>query len=756
MVSPPISQRPMRASGRRSAAVVVAILLVAATVSAIVLRIVAVARTSAAPDGSAIMVKRQGSNPMPVSDFTHRNAGPSWSPGGDRIVFARSSGDRYHLFTMRASGAHMRSITSGPHVDTQPAWSPDGSRIAFTSDRGGRTHIYTIRPDGSGLRAITSGPFTDQDPTWSPDGSRIAFASDRAGSFDLYSVSALGGDVRGITHDPYDDLQPSWSPDGRRVVFAGNRFGSFDLFTVRSTGGELHRLTSTPADEEEPAWSPAGGSIAFVTRRSGNAGIVVLDLHGTTHRVTGGRADDTQPAWDPDGVSLAFVRATALPTPRVSNTFYVSPDGDGSDGTSWATAWTELSKIDWSVIGPGSVIEIDGGPTACPSPYDFTGTRPGVNCGVEYDTTLNVGASGTPEQPVQIRLSSEPGHNGTAVLFGGRATPLPYCHQATYSAKAVRQYGVLIGDRHDVLIDGDHRSGIMVYGAVQGIRVSSPSATGLTFERMEVFDNGSIVSGVPGGGYNSDDEGFSLAGGTDTLLRGDLVHDNGQDEIQDESRPGGSLNGLVIDTSWLYARREHPKHPGEPFNDLQAIGDGGCTHADAIQLWSGGSGESGLTVSHSILGPLVNQGLYPGDGGTGATWTNVTLSDSLLLTVSHNVISDNKVHGWTLDHDTLYAPQGGFQIPNAGDSSLLDSIKYGGYVQAPGDWATSGDVWLKGDPLPGKSINTDPQFTSLPDGPYPATFAAYAAADFTPHCAACRGSSIHTLDDLLSRIDALP
>jgi hypothetical protein len=435
-------------------------------------------------------------------------------------------------------------------------------------------------------------------------------------------------------------------------------------------------------------------------------------------------------------------------------TFYVSRNGNNTDGSSWTNAWSELANIDWSVVQPGDTILIDGGSVTCPSPYDFTTSRPGVSCGMEYDTTLTVGASGTPNAPITIRLASGADHGGTAVFFGGRATPLPYCHQQTYSARSVRQYGILVGPQHDVVIDGGHRSGIMVYGAVQGVRVSSASATRLTFERMEVFDNGSIVSNVSGGGYNSDEEGFSLAGGTDMTLRGDIIHDNGQDGVQDETRPNGSLDGLLFDTDWIYNRRENPLYPGYGFNEPQSTG---CTHADSIQLYSGGPDQSGLTVTHSILGPLVNQGLYPSDGGTGATWSNVTVSDSLLLAVSHNVISDNAVHGWTLADDTLYAPQGGFELPADGANTIRGIIKFGGYVYTP-SWSgtTTGDVWWGGDPLDGSSSNINPQFVAVPSGPYPATYAAYAAADFTPRCGGCQGSSLHSLSDILARIDSLP
>jgi hypothetical protein len=441
-------------------------------------------------------------------------------------------------------------------------------------------------------------------------------------------------------------------------------------------------------------------------------------------------------------------RASSAASP--TRKFFISRSGNNSNGRSWATAWSELADIDWSLVGPDSIIVIDGGTTRCPSPYGFVGTRPGVECGMEYDTTLRVQASGSPGHPLIIRLSSEPGHDGTAVFFGGRETPLPYCHQQDYTAEAVRDFGIVVGAKHDVVIDGGHRSGIMVYGAVWGVRVSSPRAARLTFKRMEVFDNGSIVKIADG--YNSDQEGFSLAGGTDMVFWGNLIHDNGQDGVQDEHRPPGSLDGLTFDTNWIFNRRENPLYPGYPFNEPQATG---CTHSDAIQLFSGGPNESGLTITHSILGPLVNQGLYPGDGGTGATWNDVTVSDSLLLAISHNVISDDPVQGWVLRDDTLFAPQGGFEIPGSGHNSIRGTIKYGGYVKTH-PWLGNArkNVWYRGDPLPGASKHANPRFVALPPGPYPATYTAYAGADFTPRCGVCRGSSLHTLRNILRRIDS--
>src|SRR5690242_16414397 len=96
-------------------------------------------------------------------------------------------------------------------------------------------------------------------------------------------------------------------------------------------------------------------------------------------------------------------------------TYYVSKNGNNANGLSWSTAWNELDQINWSKIQPGSTIILDGGIS-----------------NMIYTTTLTVEKSGVAGSPITIERSTEPGHNGTVALFGGRSTPLPYCGQPTY------------------------------------------------------------------------------------------------------------------------------------------------------------------------------------------------------------------------------------------------------------------------------------------------------------------------------------
>jgi hypothetical protein len=460
------------------------------------------------------------------------------------------------------------------------------------------------------------------------------------------------------------------------------------------------------------------------------------------------------------------------------NRYFVSKNGNNGDGKSWATAWNELSNINWNSVLPGDIITIDGGQTTCPSNYNFANhasMRPGVSCGMQYNTALTIGKSGTESAPISIQLSSETGHNGTAVVFGGRSTALPYCQQSGYSQSgAPRPYGILIGDYHNnsyfeyVEIDGMKRSGIMVYGNEIGVGLRHDKNRFITLRNMEVFDNGQITNS--NGIYDLDYPGVSFNGSNLTFDRM-FVHDNGQDEFQDGytgSANNGShaaLSSITLKNSWLYNNRDNPTYTGWPFNE----GPGQtCVHNDGVQIWGGGLHQNGFIVDHTVFGPLLFQGFYPGDYGA-AGFDNVVISDSLFINaLGANINSDgnNAPTNWILKNITSYlttasnptvgSAHGGFDLTGSGHS-LKDSISYYGYYSDQKSVTSSGgNIYYGGEALPG-ATNTNPLFT----GPLPTTnspvYSQLASIDLTPKCTACagKGASLHSIQDLYNLIDTL-
>lgn len=97
-------------------------------------------------------------------------------------------------------------------------------------------------------------------------------------------------------------------------------------------------------------------------------------------------------------ITAGLSTVAAAPAAQAT-TYYVSSitPAAARDGRSWARPWADMNQINWSLIRPGDVIEIDAGNTA--------------NAAVVYRAPLIVQKSGTMAQSITIRVSSQAGHN---------------------------------------------------------------------------------------------------------------------------------------------------------------------------------------------------------------------------------------------------------------------------------------------------------------------------------------------------------
>ena len=162
----------------------------------------------------------------------------SWSPGGDRIVFASGRYDNrllYDIYVMDAGGsdpARLPRDAGYGYIEGKPVWSPDGKKIAFVRfpyavhDHGvheSGNDIWVMDADGSDLTQLTDDPASEVNPTWSPDGTRIAFDFERAreisenywemgGKAEIYVMDADGSNVTQLTDNDCQDEGPAWRP----------------------------------------------------------------------------------------------------------------------------------------------------------------------------------------------------------------------------------------------------------------------------------------------------------------------------------------------------------------------------------------------------------------------------------------------------------------------------------------------------------------------------------------------------------------
>jgi len=204
-----------------------------------------------------------------TSGHRYSSYGPAYAPRGRRIAFVRADASP-DIWTMNADGTHKRALTrTTGEQEVDPAWSPDGTSIAFAVvNPPPQQGIWLLRTDGTGSPVrVTTG--RDEGPTWSPDGKEIAFerADPATQTVGIFVVPAAGGTPTGLSSLPgTSDLEPAWSPDGSRILFASDRPDQtqLDLWVMNPNGSDVKRVTNTPSrDERDPAWSPDGRWIVY-------------------------------------------------------------------------------------------------------------------------------------------------------------------------------------------------------------------------------------------------------------------------------------------------------------------------------------------------------------------------------------------------------------------------------------------------------------------------------------------------------------
>jgi len=325
---------------------------------------------------------------------------PAWSPDGKRIActgFVGPGVATSQIWSVRRDGTDPIPVTEGKIFDHNPVWSSDGKQLFFISDRGGNKDVWWVPIDSRGKltgppRPLTTGagvgaiaisrdgaklayskiversniwsipivpdrrltledaqPLTSENHyienlSISPDGEWIAFDSNRSGNMDIWMMRKDGSGLRQLTTNPAHDWTPHWSPDGEQIAFHSLRTGNRDPYVLPVAGGAVKPLTTHPAEDFAPIWSPDGEEIAFESKRSGNMDVWILPSGGGEPRqITFHEARDFSLLWSPDGKRIVFSST------RTGNCelFFIRSEGEGAVQLTHG-AWSEIYPLFWS------------------------------------------------------------------------------------------------------------------------------------------------------------------------------------------------------------------------------------------------------------------------------------------------------------------------------------------------------------------------------------------------------------------------
>ena len=195
-------------------------------------------------------------------------ANPRISPDGKRValdITDHQSGN-VDVWIYQSSGGVATRLTSDPAIDAGPIWSPDGERIAFMSLRRSHPDIYQRSSSGVGSdEAVLASDRTKYLTDWSPDGRFILYrAVDATTNLELWALPVGGaGKPIPFLKETFGVSLGQFSPDGRWVAYASNESGKWEIAVAPFPGPGGNWKVST-AGGSEPRWRRDGKELYYL------------------------------------------------------------------------------------------------------------------------------------------------------------------------------------------------------------------------------------------------------------------------------------------------------------------------------------------------------------------------------------------------------------------------------------------------------------------------------------------------------------
>jgi eukaryotic-like serine/threonine-protein kinase len=216
------------------------------------------------------VVRADGGSPVRVSDNTHLNVSPVWTPDG-ALLFVSSMGGNRDIYMVGLNGdlsprGEPARLTTGLNAHTI-SLDRAGTTLAYsvftTAANIWATPIATTDPEHPLLHQVTTGNQTVESAAVSPDHKWIAYDSNINGNQDIFKMPLAGGEPEQLTHNGVDNFYPQWSPDGKQIAFHALFKGNRDIYVMDPLGGNVSSVAATPKEELQPIWRGDGKGLDY-------------------------------------------------------------------------------------------------------------------------------------------------------------------------------------------------------------------------------------------------------------------------------------------------------------------------------------------------------------------------------------------------------------------------------------------------------------------------------------------------------------
>jgi Tol biopolymer transport system component len=187
---------------------------------------------------------------------------PEIAPDGRLIVFTLINKDKRNaVWVMERDGSNPHQLYGPPEADAwDPTWSPDGQKILFASRVNDAVQLLIINLDGTGLQQVTNMPNLRGRNDWSVNDEIVTY-SGTPWTRELYLMSVDGSNLHQITPAGGNSQGPSFSTDGGWVTFTAyfdrpRDVNGCEIYIMRLDGTQLTRLTDNDYCDWQPRWGP--------------------------------------------------------------------------------------------------------------------------------------------------------------------------------------------------------------------------------------------------------------------------------------------------------------------------------------------------------------------------------------------------------------------------------------------------------------------------------------------------------------------